>query len=685
MKRRTILTILLALIGVMEVISAHAQIQQTIPADVSAGLANGAIQAAAEPAFAIGNVARLFDNNSFTEAVANNTDSLRITLQFTTPLPIAKSALYLFNNGQWSLESANTLEDLANRTHSYLRLVSNRQITAFVVDSTRFPSIEAKVLRLTIRNPQTHNIYVGEWTLFKVIVLTSLVIMPESPKLVPGTSVQLSTLMRDSTGRTYPYDLSLGIGWSSDNPSVVTVDEFGRIYGVALGTATVRAANALISGTTMVSVVNDFVATKDAPRIVKVALVMQDQVIDSINGRRIHQVRGWSNPVSLANQLVSEFSEASDGVIQFQIVETHDDQAVFSRLDGQFMTVDTLTYFFSSDSRLYGRDVQGTMQHIAEVENRIQFDYNAMIDYYGLAEKRNNGQIDEVWVYAYPFAAMYESRLVGPDGFWWNSPPLSHPGLKRLISVMGLNYERGIAEAMESFGHRMESALWKAFGRWDSNAQEQNYWELFTTIDKDRPGKAQVGGIHFPPNGMSDYDYGNRRYVTTYADNWKRYPILLDQSRVINCSEWGCSHLGYLRWWFNHLPRYVGVTDSVLNNWWLYWLDFYAAKDAAMNYTSVQEKAVSGKSTPKEYSLMQNFPNPFNPETKISFTLPEAQYAILKVFDVLGREVRTLAAGWREAGAHEVIFNAADLPSGIYFYRLEAGPFSKSRKLLILR
>jgi len=676
---------LLACMGVMEVIAAHAQIQQTVPADVGAGLASGTIQAAAEPAFTIGNVARVFDNNSFTEAVVNNVDSLKITLQFTRPLPIAKSALYLFNNGQWSLESADSLEDLASRSHSYLRLVHNRQITAFVMDSTRFPSITAKVLRLTIRNPQTHNIYVGEWTLFKVIVLTSLVIVPESPKLVPGTSVQLSTLMRDSTGRTYPYNLGLGIGWSSDNPSVVTVDEFGKIYGVALGTAVVRAGNALISGTTTVSVVSDFVATKDTPRIVKVALVMQDQIIDPVNGRKIHQVRGWSNPVSLANQLNSEFSEASDGVVQFQIVETHDDQVVFSRLDGQFMTVDTLTYFFSSNSRLYGRDTPGTMQHIAEVENRIQFDYNAMIDYYGLADKRNNGQVDEVWVYAYPFAAMYESRLVGPNGFWWNSPPLSHPGLQRLISVMGLNYERGIAEAMESFGHRMESALWKAFGRWDGNAQEQNYWELFTTIDKDRPGKAQVGNIHFPPNGMSDYDYGNRRYVATYADNWKRYPILLDQSRVINCTEWGCSHVGYLRWWYNHLPRYVGVTDSVLNNWWLYWLDFYAAKDAAMNYTAVQEKSRTGSRTPKEYSLMQNFPNPFNPETKISFTLPDAQYATLKVFDVLGREVRTLVAEWREAGAHEVVFNAADLPSGIYFYRLEAGPFSKSRKLLILR
>jgi len=676
---------LLACMGVMEVIAAHAQIQQTVPADVGAGLASGTIQAAAEPAFTIGNVARVFDNNSFTEAVVNNVDSLKITLQFTRPLPISKSALYLFNNGQWSLESADSLEDLASRSHSYLRLVHNRQITAFVMDSTRFPSITAKVLRLTIRNPQTHNIYVGEWTLFKVIVLTSLVIVPESPKLVPGTSVQLSTLMRDSTGRTYPYNLGLGIGWSSDNPSVVTVDEFGKIYGVALGTAVVRAGNALISGTTTVSVVSDFVATKDTPRIVKVALVMQDQIIDPVNGRKIHQVRGWSNPVSLANQLNSEFSEASDGVVQFQIVETHDDQVVFSRLDGQFMTVDTLTYFFSSNSRLYGRDTPGTMQHIAEVENRIQFDYNAMIDYYGLADKRNNGQVDEVWVYAYPFAAMYESRLVGPNGFWWNSPPLSHPGLQRLISVMGLNYERGIAEAMESFGHRMESALWKAFGRWDGNAQEQNYWELFTTIDKDRPGKAQVGNIHFPPNGMSDYDYGNRRYVATYADNWKRYPILLDQSRVINCTEWGCSHVGYLRWWYGHLPRYVGVTDSVLNNWWLYWLDFYAAKDAAMNYTAVQEKSRTGSRTPNEYSLMQNFPNPFNPETKISFTLPDAQYATLKVFDVLGREVRTLVAEWREAGAHEVVFNAADLPSGIYFYRLEAGPFSKSRKLLILR
>ena len=83
--------------------------------------------------------------------------------------------------------------------------------------------------------------------------------------------------------------------------------------------------------------------------------------------------------------------------------------------------------------------------------------------------------------------------------------------------------------------------------------------------------------------------------------------------------------------------------------------------------------------------MQQNYPNPFNPSTTISYDLPTDSKVTLKVFDVLGREVATLVNGFVEAGSHQAVFNATRLASGVYFYRLQAGAYSATRKLAILK
>ncbi len=85
------------------------------------------------------------------------------------------------------------------------------------------------------------------------------------------------------------------------------------------------------------------------------------------------------------------------------------------------------------------------------------------------------------------------------------------------------------------------------------------------------------------------------------------------------------------------------------------------------------------------YQLSQNFPNPFNPSTIISYQLPMNSHVTLKVYDVLGRLVRTLVNDNQVMGSHEVTFDGSGLPSGVYFYRLQAGGFSRTRKLVVLK
>ncbi|MBX2992952.1 MAG: T9SS type A sorting domain-containing protein [Bacteroidetes bacterium] len=85
------------------------------------------------------------------------------------------------------------------------------------------------------------------------------------------------------------------------------------------------------------------------------------------------------------------------------------------------------------------------------------------------------------------------------------------------------------------------------------------------------------------------------------------------------------------------------------------------------------------------FALHQNYPNPFNPTTTIRFEIPHASFVTLKVFDLLGREVKTLVDEVMQPGSYERVFNAEELASGVYLYRLRAGNFEQTKRTLILK
>jgi hypothetical protein len=85
------------------------------------------------------------------------------------------------------------------------------------------------------------------------------------------------------------------------------------------------------------------------------------------------------------------------------------------------------------------------------------------------------------------------------------------------------------------------------------------------------------------------------------------------------------------------------------------------------------------------YSLSQNYPNPFNPTTTISYSIKENDLVQLKVYDILGREVAVLVNEDQKSGSYQITFNASNLPSGIYFYKLTSGNFTETKKLILLK
>ena len=106
---------------------------------------------------------------------------------------------------------------------------------------------------------------------------------------------------------------------------------------------------------------------------------------------------------------------------------------------------------------------------------------------------------------------------------------------------------------------------------------------------------------------------------------------------------------------------------------------------AKLGFTRFPTNVEFDLQTPIEFYLNQNYPNPFNPSTIISFQLPITSYINLKVYDVLGKEILSLVDEIKSAGSYEVEFNATRLSSGIYFYRLQAGSFVQTKKMLMIK
>ena len=111
---------------------------------------------------------------------------------------------------------------------------------------------------------------------------------------------------------------------------------------------------------------------------------------------------------------------------------------------------------------------------------------------------------------------------------------------------------------------------------------------------------------------------------------------------------------------------------------------FFLIDDLAFDLVNAIDN-LSGINTVDNFVLEQNYPNPFNPVTKISFSLPQAEFVRLTVFNSLGQEVQQLVNKALPAGNHTVTFNAADFPSGIYFYRIEAGQYNDLKKMVLVK
>lgn len=138
----------------------------------------------------------------------------------------------------------------------------------------------------------------------------------------------------------------------------------------------------------------------------------------------------------------------------------------------------------------------------------------------------------------------------------------------------------------------------------------------------------------------------------------------------------------------NHTVFY-GFEPLSLNGVPYHWYSAtpYGPLTSALNWMGIEPTAIGDETptTPDQYTLYSNYPNPFNPTTTIQYELPKATEITLNVYNSLGQKVTTLVSARQNAGMHSVEWNAADMASGVYFYQITAGDFNKTQKMVLLK
>ncbi len=253
-----------------------------------------------------------------------------------------------------------------------------------------------------------------------------------------------------------------------------------------------------------------------------------------------------------------------------------------------------------------------------------------------------------------------------------------------------LPYGQGIWPAFWMLGANINTVSWPACGEIDIT-------EMIGGPSRSNPPGGDnylFGTAHWANNGShAQYGLNYRLPSGTFADGFHVFSITWTPTRItwyvdgtqycaIDTSPSGLSAF--------RAPFFILLNLAVGGDW-------PKSPDAStvfpqimeVDYVRVYQDVVTGaeQTSPvqKDFSLSQNYPNPFNPSTAISFQLTALSVVTLRVYDVFGREVASLLDGTMSAGVHSATWNAADIPSGVYFCRLIVGNSSVTKKMTLVR
>ena len=291
----------------------------------------------------------------------------------------------------------------------------------------------------------------------------------------------------------------------------------------------------------------------------RVLIIVFNPIIDASSGKTLIEEMRWNDPEKLAQGYIDDVRECSGGLVNYRIVD---------RITANEFPMKADEFQYTAQSYL---NVCRTGQGAHDPDN---VDYHNIIAKFNLIQRVANNEIDEVWMFGAPYFGFWESTMAGRNAFFLNSAPVMNTdSCPRRFAIMGFNYERGVGEMLEDLGHRTEFTLQQVFRRVPRSA---NSFERFLRYDQIAPGQANVGTVHFAPNSLDDYDWGNPTPVQSCADDWLKFPNLPNPPnyRTMTTNDWGNGDIrGHHKWWLTHLPKAAGETGGISNNWWWYVVD----------------------------------------------------------------------------------------------------------------
>jgi hypothetical protein len=182
-------------------------------------------------------------------------------------------------------------------------------------------------------------------------------------------------------------------------------------------------------------------------------------------------------------------------------------------------------------------------------------------------------------------------------------------------------------------------------------------------------------------------DYDENVYVTGQIKN-----TAYDDLLIIKFNKYGAIQGNPSYDYANYYDAGLGITKDLDGNidivgtcqLSIYESDFWTMQIQSGSFSKPITK-VKNTFLPDKYMLSQNFPNPFNPETNINYVLKNDGYVNIKIYNILGNEITTLANGFKEAGNYIINFNGSNLPSGIYFYKMISGGFTDVKRMILIK
>jgi hypothetical protein len=298
----------------------------------------------------------------------------------------------------------------------------------------------------------------------------------------------------------------------------------------------------------------------------KVSVLIYDPIFTNTDGSPIRLSAyqpDWQNPAQLADSLRRSMESITNGRVKFVIEKWKTIDTFPTKIDGFQYTQESYLECYN--------DPEHASCHSVDTP-----DIAGILDAQGICSDVNSGVTDELWIVGGPWFGFWETQLAGPGAFFYNSPPVVGTTCNKLLPIVGINNERTLAEAVHNNLHRTEATMSHVYGSWQEDRIHTN-WDRFGLVAAQSPsfGFSGCGTAHYAPTSTEDYTYDNPTPVQSTCDDFLNYPNIkfppTSALKTITCQDWGCSELGFYRYFFQHLPKASGMNaDGRFNDWWRY-------------------------------------------------------------------------------------------------------------------